>query len=40
MGVELDKDPGITSPIRGRIHSPLRGLEQPDHGVISYVSIS
>ncbi|XP_021353692.1 centrosomal protein of 112 kDa-like isoform X2 [Mizuhopecten yessoensis] len=42
MGIELDKDPSIASPIRGMtsptrgMTSPVRGLELPDHGIMSY----
>ncbi|XP_069117362.1 centrosomal protein of 112 kDa-like isoform X5 [Argopecten irradians] len=42
MGIELDKDPSIASPIRGMTSpirittSPVRGLEMPDHGVMSF----
>ncbi|XP_069117359.1 centrosomal protein of 112 kDa-like isoform X2 [Argopecten irradians] len=46
MGIELDKDPSIASPIRGMTSpirittSPVRGLEMPDHGVMSFDDIS
>ncbi|XP_033734026.1 centrosomal protein of 112 kDa-like isoform X4 [Pecten maximus] len=42
MGIELDKDPSIASPIRGMTSpmrvttSPVRGLELPDHGLMSF----
>ncbi|XP_033734021.1 centrosomal protein of 112 kDa-like isoform X2 [Pecten maximus] len=46
MGIELDKDPSIASPIRGMTSpmrvttSPVRGLELPDHGLMSFDDIS